>query len=377
MTNKKMQSVRRSASRAGRSYSVAKKAPSRARAKQIVRSNRNWYKRLIMHPTATFAMLILGVFLAAFTYNAVAADYTVNAVVEAPPLVSGAYILNPTDNKVFTSRPISVYGECPDDSYVKLTRNGMFSGVAICENGAFQIVTDLFDGNNDLQAQDYNITDQPGPITPKVHVVYNPPAGGQNGSTEGPSSGASGTFTPPSSDSYIPDESGTANIPLLLSSDYHFNVFTTSDDFEWRMQYNTGVAPYLTHIDWGDGKKSTMTVPSHEPFKISHRYSDRGYYRIVVTGADAKKRTVALQLVAYIRKPGDPATNGNILNPSTSSRGTGNMPQGGGNFRWLVYAALPTYVVVVVMVFSFWLGERREFLELAMKTVRVHGRSGR
>jgi len=108
--------------------------------------------------------------------------------------------------------------------------------------------------------------------------------------------------------------------------------------------------------------KSKMSVDTHEAFKISHRYATSGYYPIIVTGTDARSKVVSLQLVAFIKRPGDSATQGSILSPPADSGGNAKST-GGGMFPWLKYA-WPTYGVVSVMALSFWLGERREFLQL-------------
>jgi hypothetical protein len=139
------------------------------------------------------------------------------------------------------------------------------------------------------------------------------------------------------------------------------------------MQYHSGTAPIGTHVEWGDGTKSNMSIDTHEAFKISHRYAASGYYPIIVTGTDARSRVVTLQLVAFIRRPGDSATQGSILSPPAGSDGNATLASGGDKFPWLKYA-WPTYGVVSVMALSFWLGERREFLQL-MKTPRVRKHS--
>lgn len=282
-----------------------------------------------MHPTSAFAVLIFGVFLVGFTLRVAATDYMVSAVIQAPLLQTGAIITNPGPNAVFTTRPVIVTGECPDDSYVRLLRNSTFSGTAICINNKFEIETDLFVGINDLQAQAYNITDQPGPQTPIIRVVYEPLA------------------------SPSPDTAA----PFLITSDYYYSVITTSDVFNWNLQLRNGNGPYQVSINWGDGSESTMSVTDSDEFGISHKYEESGYYTIIVSATDASNRNASLQLLALIKKPGQPLMGGSLLPP----------PNGGSNdSQWLMYV-WPTYAVVVAMLVSFWLGERREYLELTKK----------
>ncbi len=65
-----------------------------------------------------------------------------------------------------------VSGTCPPSSYVKLNRNGSFSGVGTCSGNTFQIQTDLSGGANALTAQVYNLTDNEGPAGSSITVYY-------------------------------------------------------------------------------------------------------------------------------------------------------------------------------------------------------------
>jgi hypothetical protein len=322
-----------------------------------------------MHPTTTFGILIVGVLLCGLTYQVAASDYNVNAVVQAAPLQTGATITSPHDGTVVNTRPITVNGDCPDSSYVKLIRNGQFSGVAVCQNNTFAITTDLSVGANTLQAQAYNLTDQAGPQTSPITISYAPvattpssPAGGTNSS--GASSSSSNTSTSSSTTSATAsptstDQTAAPDQTFMFVTDYHFQVATTTEDFSWTMRYNAGVAPFQTTIGWGDGKKSSMVVPNNAEFTISHHYERRGYYPINITGVDAEHHTITIQLAAYVKEPGDPAIGSTSFITPTST--TINTPS--KSYAWLTYA-WPSYGVVAVVAASFWLGERREFLQL-------------
>jgi len=163
-----------------------------------------------------------------WTYRAIAANYTVTALVPAPALTEGAVVTHPNDGDTFTNGSITVTGTCPSDSYVTLSRNNVFSGVAWCMSAhAFTITTDLFSGENVLQAQDYNVTDSPGPTTPAVTVTYKPivkPTGSPSTPT-----GTSVAATPLSVNEattsavadrcvYLPDVPGGATLQLGLNA---------------------------------------------------------------------------------------------------------------------------------------------------------------
>ncbi len=296
----------------------------------------------MMHPMSLFGLLIAGVFLVGLTLRVAADSYVVHAVVGADKLRSGAVISYPEDNQTHATRRITVSGQCPDESYIKLTRNSRFSGAAICQDNYFHIVTDLSDGRNQLQAQAYNVTNTPGPSTPVIQADYTPPAG-------------SAADAPGHTD-------------FLLASDYHFTSVMATQPFSWNLQHQFGVAPYSVRINWGDGQESSMTIPRDETVRIEHRYTDRGYYPISVTSTDARRHTVSLQLAAFIRTPGETATRGNVIGPVANSRQTQSTQES----TWLRYV-WSTYAVVAIMVLSFWLGEQREYLML-MKHSRMQKR---
>ncbi|MEO8784840.1 MAG: hypothetical protein ABI221_00700, partial [Candidatus Saccharimonadales bacterium] len=105
-----------------------------------------------------------------------AQSYMVTATVPAPSLISPATIGSPTDGAVVRQAAITVSGSCPGSSYVRLVQNGYPTGVAICQpNGSYQIQINLAPGLNQLVAQDYNITNNPGPDSATISVTYTAP----------------------------------------------------------------------------------------------------------------------------------------------------------------------------------------------------------
>ena len=149
-------------------------SPKAVAVKRAIRRRRPIHKRVLLHPITFFGLLCFGVFLVGITWHGLALSYTVTATIPAPALTELVIITSPTADSTETTTPIIVSGTCPADSYVTLDRNGLFSGVDICNANTLRIVTDLFPGLNQLQAQDYNITDQAGPTSPVVDVTYSP-----------------------------------------------------------------------------------------------------------------------------------------------------------------------------------------------------------
>lgn len=154
--------------------SSAKKVPAKRR---VSRKPRPLHKRLALHPVSVLFLLCLGVLLWGITFHSSADSYTVNAIVPAPVPPTPAVITSPVDQTHFTTTPVAVKGTCPENTYVNLSRNGVFSGSAICGPGqtTFEIDTDLSLGSNVLLPQVYNVTDQPGPASTPITVFLDSP----------------------------------------------------------------------------------------------------------------------------------------------------------------------------------------------------------
>ncbi len=306
-------------------------------------------------------LLVIGVLIAGWTLRAAASDYSVTAKVPADPLTEGAVITDPADGFTTASSPITVTGTCPDSSYVKLIRNGVFSGVAGCTvSNDFTITTSLSAGSNSLQAQDYNITDDPGPVTPGITITYNPPASPP---------------APSSNEESSPSQSSTSSQPLTVASDYHYQAFTTGATVTWDVQIGGGIIPYHLHTDWGDKTSSEQNVPAASTVTLKHTYAQPGYYAVKVYVTDHTPKTILIQLVAFIRQPGA----GGVIVPGTSipggTTGSSNNPLTiifGSSDIWL-WIAWPTYITVVLMAISFWLGER-QMIRVALETRPIEKR---
>ena len=324
----------------------------KATAKRRIRLARPAHIRIALHPLSMFTLLIAGVLITGWTFHTAAASYTVNAKVPAAPLTEGAVITSPADGLTTSTNSVVVSGTCPDTSYVTLMRNGIFSGVSACAvDHTFSISTALAEGANLLVAQDYNITDDPGPATPEITVNYAPPPSSGGSTANSGSNGSSSTG------------SKTIAQPLLLVSDYRFKAVTTAETFSWNVIIKGGQAPYTMDIDWGDGGQSIQTYPSAQLVTLHHDYKTPGYFTVIVDLTDGLGSTTTLQLLAFIKAPG----TGGIL--FTSGNISGEPPLGSlllatlAASRWLL-VAWPSYVVVVLMVSSFWLGERQELRRL-------------
>ena len=244
--------------------------------------------------------------------------YTVSAVVPPARPSRPATITSPTTGQSFSSNPVKVEGTCGSANLIKIFTNGVLVGSVICSaNGHFSIDVDLVIGRNDLTAVPYNTIDQAGPSSNTVTVTLNAPPGGAGFSTE-----------------------------LLLQSENYFRGTVPGEEISWPITIVGGEAPYAVSIDWGDGTTDVITRLAPGPFTVKHTYKKTGSgylntFPLIIRASDAAGHNAYLQLTT-------------IVNPATGSMSTGGTtPQAKGSL-------LVLWPLLIVLVLSFWLGERRE-----------------
>ncbi len=389
-------------------------------------------------------LLCAGVLLAGLTYRSAADSYDVNAIVAAALPTSPAVITDPVDQTHFTTTPITVTGSCQQNSYVKLDRNGVFSGSAVCGSGqtSFQITTDLSPGSNTLLPQIYNLTDQAGPPSTPITVWYDQPAQPPAPVPSAPPTGLQVTFqdnapfhqnvvayvspyvtergtAPPYShivvtfhsapvtcitdadgngnwsctlDQALPEGSHTVNVtattpqgvvltlpgfhvyvlaarkplqvprviaPFLIAADFHYHSYVSGKPFTLSLGLAGGKRPYAVTIEWGDGTQSIIARDNSSSFSAKHTYILSGrnqrIYLVKVKVVDGNGATTFLEIAEPVH------ISGALVNGAPIVSGTGSNGNSPSSWRqWLAFA-WPTYGVVLLMVFCFWLGERQEY----------------
>ncbi len=272
----------------------------------------------------TFLTLAMGVFLASFTWGAMSATsgggaYGINATVPGPRPATPAVITSPSNGQVFSTNPVTVLGTCPSKALIKIFSNGILVGSILCDaSGHFSIPVDLVIGKNDLTARAYNTLDQEGPTSPTVTVTLNQPPGGFGFSSE-----------------------------LIIQSENFYRGTMPGVEVVWPIELVGGQAPYAVSVDWGDGTSDLITRLSPGPFTVKHTYQKVGGYLgsfpLIIRATDAVGHTAYLQLTTIV----NPAVPGNSQNAITSQQ---------FNIMWI----WPLWIVLLLMIISFWLGERRE-----------------
>lgn len=244
--------------------------------------------------------------------------------ISAPPPTEAATIAVPSNGQNFNEIPITVSGLCPsDDLIVKLFKNNIFSGSAQCEGGSYSIVTDLFNGENELVARVFDELDQPGPDSNIVTVTYED------------------------------DSIGAVSRPTL-SSNYAKRGANPGQTLVWPIILSGGTGPYAFSVDWGDG--STPDLFSEEfpgNIDIEHVYDSPGVYNIVIKATDANGNTAFLQLVGVANGP---------LSQSDVSDGAGD-DDGPGALEVRVLWQ-PAALLIPLILSTFWLGKRYELKQI-------------
>jgi hypothetical protein len=225
-----------------------------------------------------------------------------------------------------------------------LYRSGQFSGVALCDNAVFEIQTSLFDGVNALIAQDYSSSNEAGPAGSTVNVTYNAPA---SKSSSPPSTSTKSSSSPTSSTLPV--------LPLLINSQYQYQATSTGKQFVWSISLSGGTPPYEVNVNWGDGSSTNYSFSADPAFNIYHTYHNPGAFAVIINATDAKGNKTSLQLLAIINSP--LATVAYSRGSNTTAKGISSVVQSIKHHLKIIW---PCYLIVVILIFCFWLGEHEE-----------------
>jgi len=334
------------------------KRPTKAsvkRYKVAIKRRRPVHKKILLHPTTIFVLIIFGGWLIFSSLKASAASFTVTATVPAPPLSEPATITYPADQSQFNTQPIIVSGTCPTDSYVELSDNGGFSGVVNCaDDGTFSLQSELTSGTNVLNAQDFNITNAAGPTSPNVTVYYTPTT-------------TTTTNTSPTSSS----KSTIKTVPLttaqafVLRSSYQYQINAVNEPLQVPLTIVGGNAPYALTITWGDNQISTVVRSSSGLFQLGHTYTSANGlqdYQIKVQAVDSTGQTAYIQLLLVVRGKAVVVANTKPVKPKSTFMATLR------HWLWVIWVI---YLIILLMIISYWLGEREEYRKLKRRSYRT------
>ncbi len=277
-----------------------------------------------------FLLLLVGVLLAGLSLpvsadghpkvkeNPIKGSFGVEATVAGPAPTRGAQIFSPRSGSQISASPVTVSGSCPQNLIVSIFKNDVFAGSAACtDEGAFTLPVDLFDGQNTLVARVEDALGQRGPDSSPVTVTYLSPSF---------RAGAAGNF----------------GKQLFLQAPYATQGARVGEKVTWRFSIVGGTPPFALSWDWGDGKTDLEVVQGEGLVSRSHIYDRPGNYRVVLRATDASGNSAIIQVVTVVA--GEP-----IAGTGASSKGIGPG----------ILLAWPIYGFASLLVFCFWLGERR------------------
>lgn len=261
---------------------------------------------------------------------------TVQGVVGGEAPKEAPTIRVPTNGQTFTETPVTVQGNCPSDSFVKIFKNGVMAGTAICDNRSYSLQIDLLYGVNSLYAQAFNAVDKGGPQSQPISVTFNSP----------------GHQVPLAPELFDPIKSPTEQV-IIRSENFQRGVYT-GETLTWPIEIIGGKPPYAVTVGWGDGKTDLLSRGVPGVFEAKHVYEKPGHgykgsYQVVIKATDSTGASGYIQLVTLVN-------NGSLLAISSKEALAGKLA-----------IAWPLLIMLVLVILSFFLGEKREKWLLAKK----------
>ncbi|HET7673577.1 MAG TPA: hypothetical protein VFK11_03645 [Candidatus Saccharimonadales bacterium] len=249
----------------------------------------------------------------------------IEGTVESNPPQNAPTITFPTNNSSFTELPVKVTGLCQSGLLVKVFKNNVFGGSAICKNGSYTIQIDLFVGKNELVARAYDKLDQASPPSNKVTVNF-------------PVSQFSGTNR------------------VSLSSSFARKGAAPGDKLSWPIILSGGTGPYAITVDWGDGTQPDI-ISREFPgtFDVTHVYKTAGVYNVLIRATDKNGEIAFLQLVGV--------GNGEIADHQSAPSATSTKEI--TKVLWW-----PAALLIPLIIIAFWLGKKHELFSLRKRLER-------
>jgi len=230
-----------------------------------------------------------------------------------------ATITVPSNGASFSSLPITVSGLCPANLLIKIFSNNVFVGSTFCSNGSYSLQVDLFNGQNQLVARDYDALDQAGPDSNTVNVTFNDVQFAEFGTH------------------------------VELTSAFAERGAPPNQELDWPVILSGGTGPYAVSVDWGDGSPSTLfSQAASGTFTIKHSYKSSGIYTVIIKATDKNNGTAFLQVIAVASGAGQNNAKGGTSSSLTQVK-----------VLWW-----PALLMIPLIVSTFWVGRRYELYVL-------------
>lgn len=281
-------------------------------------------------------MMIVGILLAGTSWSSFASSpapqnssVSLSGTMPAKAPQNAPTITSPRSGTAVNTLPLGVSGTCGDGTIIELFDNDIFAGSTPCSSShIFELSTNLLYGSNILVVRGYDALDQSSPNSNSVIVNY--------------------TATPPGL--LALDSSNHLANQLLLQTNAVIRGVEPNVEFSLPLQLIGGNAPYSLNVDWGVDQPDLVARPSSAPISLVHVYKRPGTFQVTIRASDLNGQTALLSVVTIVNG------KSNVIGSSTASGGTSSNT--GLNANLLI--AWPLYVLGIVAMLSFWLGEMRE-----------------
>ena len=265
-------------------------------------------------------LVVLTLTLGALAEEAIKVQTTVNGPVPATPPT----ITQPGNNQRFSNAEINVEGTCSRGYLLKLFKNNIQAGSTTCGfDQRWVMPISLVFGRNELVARQFNYSEQNGPPSNTVVVFLD--RAGADPSLPGPGANA-------------PDP---VYDQLILTPQKLFQGVLINEQGEWVFNIRGGQGPYNVSLDWGDADQDVFST-DQLTLTQKHTYLKAGEYKVVVRVKDLSGQQAVVQVVALVRD-------------LSSAKTISTQPPGGA-----LSIAWPVLAILLLLVLSFWLGERHE-----------------
>jgi hypothetical protein len=155
---------------------------------------------------------------------------------------------------------------------------------------------------------------------------------------------------------------------LAVAADYKYRLWRVGQLTSFAVNVSGGNGPYKASIDWGDGRTSAMPMQSDRLFNMSHTYGKQGGYNIIVRIIDSKNSLSVMQLTAQVK--------GSVL-PVVASSGSSFFGVLFGEIRAWLWLVWPAYIALLLMVISFWIGEKQAYKAILVEKSDQTNRHGK
>lgn len=205
--------------------------------------------------------LVAGLLLLLPAGSALADSYDVSAKVPAPLPADLPVITTPDNNSVQDKQQVPITGTCiiiDPQLIVVLERDGATIGSGVCRSdGTFSITIDLVLGRNIIRVKFMTITGESGGYGAPISLLYAPAS-------------VAVEKNQPVAKNEIPAKSSLG--PLVLTLDYDFVTYSTSQNTPIKITVSGGVPPYRIFIAWGDSSSTREDLSNPGSFIVNHLY---------------------------------------------------------------------------------------------------------